>query len=141
MNHFEKIEQVFKRLDKDRSGDIDKSEIKRFFKKTAGEGHSERNRTADSLLTYFDKDGDGCIDFKEFKEGIKNLERGEGSDFLASKLQFFFENERVDPADGQLKTFALFIKHYSSKAEAKVRNVILFSCLLFFVFRGIFFGC
>jgi len=120
MDHFQKIEAVFKRLDKDRSGDIDKSEIKRFFKKAAGENHSERNKTADKLLEYFDKDGDGCIDFGEFKEGIKNLERGEGAAFLKSKLQFFFENERVDPRDNQLKTFAIFLKETDSKEEAKV---------------------
>lgn len=124
MDRFDKIEILFKRLDKDRSGDIDKSEIKRFFKKSVGEGHVERNKTADSLLEYFDQDGDGCIDFDEFKDGIKNLERGEGSKFLQSKLQFFFENERVDPKDDQLKTFAGFLRDYPSKIEAQVRIVV-----------------
>ena len=120
MDRSQKIEAVFKRLDKDRSGDIDKSEIKRFFKKAAGENHAQRNETADKLLDYFDTDGDGCIDYDEFKQGIKNLERGEGAAFLKSKLEFFFENERVDPKDGQLKTFALFLKHSTDKQDAQV---------------------
>ena len=121
MDRFQKIEQIFKRLDKDRSGDIDKSEIKRFFKKAAGEGHNERNRTADSLMKYFDQDGDGCIDLQEFKDGFKNLERGEGADFVAEKMQFFLEHERLDPADGQLKTFAMFLKAYGSKPKAQAQ--------------------
>lgn len=128
MDRSQKIEAVFKRLDKDRSGDIDKSEIKRFFKKAAGENHAQRNETADKLLDYFDKDGDGCIDYDEFKQGIKNLERGEGAAFLKSKLEFFFENERVDPKDGQLKTFALFLKHSTDKQDAQV-STGAFLCL------------
>ena len=123
MDRFQKIEAVFKRLDKDRSGDIDKSEIKRFFKKAAGESHNERNKTADKLLAYFDKDGDGCIDLEEFKLGVKELERGEGAQFLKSKLEFFFENERLDPRDGQLKTFAIFLKDSESKKEAQASCV------------------
>jgi hypothetical protein len=122
MNRFQKVEAVFKRLDKDGSGDIDKSELKRFFKKAVGENHFERNNTARKLIEYFDKDGDGLIDLEEFKLGCKNLERGEGAAFLKSKLQFFFENERIDPKDGQLKPFTTFIKDSKSKAEAQARG-------------------
>ncbi len=122
MNRLQMIEAVFKRLDTDRSGDIDRDEIERFFKKTAGDSQSERSKTADSLVEYFDQDGDGCIDLNEFKSGIKRLERGEGADFLRAKLAIFFENERTDPADGELKTFTVFVKEYGSKSKAQVRT-------------------
>ena len=86
----QKANAVFPRLDLDGNGWIDAMELKRFFRKIAGESQLERRRTAAELLRFFDRNGDGVIDCLEFELGCLAVQHSEGDEFIQNKLQMLF---------------------------------------------------
>ena len=74
----------------DGNGWIDAMELKRFFRKIAGESQLERRRTAAELLRFFDRNGDGVIDVLEFELGCLAVQHSEGDDFIQNKLELLF---------------------------------------------------
>ena len=66
-------EMLFKKFDKDKSGELDFSEFRKVMKIIAGEGLSDAN-----MLKAFeecDKDGTGNIDYQEFLAGQTELKK------------------------------------------------------------------
>ncbi|OMJ85923.1 hypothetical protein SteCoe_12626 [Stentor coeruleus] len=66
---------VFDAVDTDKSGEIDKRELKAAMINVAQEAHLEQpsNEKVDEALRKLDTDGSGSIDVHEFKELIKQL--------------------------------------------------------------------
>ena len=66
-------EMLFKKFDKDKSGELDFAEFRKVMKILAGEGLSDAN-----MLKAFeecDKDGTGNIDYQEFLAGQTELKK------------------------------------------------------------------
>lgn len=66
-------EMLFKKYDKDKSGELDFAEFRKVMRILAGEGLSDAN-----MLKAFeecDKDGTGSIDYREFLAGQKELKK------------------------------------------------------------------
>ena len=66
-------EMLFKKFDKDKSGELDFAEFRKVMKIIAGEGLSDAN-----MLKAFeecDKDGTGNIDYQEFLAGQTELKK------------------------------------------------------------------
>jgi|TARA_B110001450_G_C17619617_1_gene480655 calcium-dependent protein kinase len=59
----QKLRAVFNKLDKDKSDSIDKDEIKSMFKY-----HDISDQTLQHVMSEYDKNGDGVIQFDEFED-------------------------------------------------------------------------
>ena len=85
INHIKSIdedplESIFNKIDTDRSGTLDRSEIKELFISTMNEmerGDMINDDEIELLLDRIDKDGDGQIDYEEFIhafQGVQSVE-------------------------------------------------------------------
>ena len=63
-----KYKAMFKMLDSDKSGHIDKNDMNKGLMKMIPQ--SQR----DTIIKVLDKDGDGKVDFKEFKKAMKMVD-------------------------------------------------------------------
>ena len=63
-----KYKAMFKMLDSDKSGSIDKNDLDKGLMKMIPE--AQRN----TIIKVLDKDGDGKVDFKEFKKAMKMVD-------------------------------------------------------------------
>ena len=62
------LKKMFKLLDKDGNGSIDKKELQTLFTDNAID--SIHGKSLDEIFTACDKDKSGTIDFQEFKQAI-----------------------------------------------------------------------
>lgn len=71
-NHFDTPEAAFAFFDKDSDGKLTKSEIKSLLKQAEISGFL-RGIVSSKLIEGYDKDGDGLIDWQEFKAAIDEI--------------------------------------------------------------------
>ncbi|GAA4235774.1 hypothetical protein GCM10022291_18490 [Postechiella marina] len=71
-NHFETPEAAFSFFDKDENGKLKKKEIVALLKEAEINGFI-RGLVSSKLIEGYDKDGDGLIDWEEFKLAIENI--------------------------------------------------------------------
>lgn len=71
-NHFSSPEETFGFFDKDGNGKLTKKEIKALLKKAEISGFL-RGIVVSKLLEGYDQDGDGYIDWEEFKAAIDEI--------------------------------------------------------------------
>ena len=72
----EKLKEMFNRLDEDRSGKIDRNEIRAGFV----ENTSMTEEELESALSEIDTDGDGSLDWVEFLQMCKRMQEGKNSE-------------------------------------------------------------
>lgn len=71
-NHFATPEEAFRFFDEDSDGKLTKSEIVKLLKDAEINGFI-RGLVSSKLIEGYDKDGDGLIDWKEFKAAIDEI--------------------------------------------------------------------
>ena len=71
-NHFDSPENAFSFFDKNGSGKLSKKEIKNLLKQAEISGFI-RGIVSSKLIEGYDKDGDGLIDWEEFKAAIDEI--------------------------------------------------------------------
>ncbi|WP_040279928.1 EF-hand domain-containing protein [Psychroserpens damuponensis] len=71
-NHFNSPEEAFAFFDKDSDGKLSKSEIVKLLKQAEISGFL-RGLVASKLIEGYDKDGDGLVDWKEFKFAVNEI--------------------------------------------------------------------
>lgn len=71
-NHFDTPEEAFSFFDKDGSGKLKKKEIVKLLKQAEINGFI-RGIVGSKLIDGYDKDGDGLIDWDEFKFAIDEI--------------------------------------------------------------------
>lgn len=71
-NQFDSPENAFSFFDKDRDGKLKKSEIVKLLKEAEVSGFI-RGIVASKLIEGYDKDGDGLIDWDEFKTAVDKI--------------------------------------------------------------------
>lgn len=71
-NHFETPEAAFAFFDKDENGKLNKKEIVKLLKEAEINGFI-RGLVSSKLIQGYDKDGDGLIDWEEFKIAIAEI--------------------------------------------------------------------
>ncbi|KAI5956332.1 CNB1 [Candida jiufengensis] len=98
LEEIDRLRKRFMKLDKDKSGEIDKNE----FLSIPG---ISSNPLATRLMDVFDKDGDGQIDFQEFITGLSAFS---GKSSNLDKLNFAFNIYDID-RDGYIGNGELFI--------------------------------
>jgi Ca2+-binding EF-hand superfamily protein len=72
-NHFQTPEEAFAFFDKDSNGKLSKDELVALLKQAEISGFLT-GMVAKRLLEGYDKDGDGLIDWQEFKMAINEME-------------------------------------------------------------------
>lgn len=77
-NNFETPEEAFNFFDKNESGKLTKKEIVKLLKQAEINGFI-RGLVSSKLVQGYDKDGDGLIDWEEFKAAIDEIAEGEVS--------------------------------------------------------------
>jgi len=71
-NHFKTPEKAFEFFDKDSDGKLTKKEIVKLLKEAEINGFI-RGLVSSKLIEGYDKDGDGLIDWEEFKLAIDEI--------------------------------------------------------------------
>lgn len=71
-NHFDTPEEAFAFFDKDDDGKLTKKEIVKLLKQAEINGFI-RGIVSSKLIEGYDKDGDGLIDWNEFKSAIDEI--------------------------------------------------------------------
>ncbi len=72
-NHFQTPEEAFAYFDSDEDGKLKKKEIVKLLKQAEINGFI-RGMVSSKLVEGYDKDGDGLIDWEEFKAAIDEIE-------------------------------------------------------------------
>jgi len=72
-NHFETPEMAFEFFDKNSDGKLSKKEIVKLLKEAEINGFI-RGLVSSKLIEGYDKDGDGLIDWEEFKLAINEID-------------------------------------------------------------------
>lgn len=72
-NHFETPQKAFHFFDKDSDGKLSKKEIVKLLKEAEINGFI-RGLVSTKLIEGYDKNGDGLIDWEEFKDAIGEIE-------------------------------------------------------------------
>ncbi|MGB5420064.1 EF-hand domain-containing protein [Algibacter sp.] len=74
-NHFKTPEDAFDFFDKSGDGKLSKTEIVELLKQAEISGFI-RGIVSSKLIEGYDKDGDGYINWKEFKTAVKEINKG-----------------------------------------------------------------
>ena len=119
------IEKLFKNLDKDKSGQIEVAEIKRYLRKCCCQTKEQSRQASKYLLTAFDKNGDRVISKEEFISHFDEMNPESAKKGIAHALKLYddYRHRRVSSAE-DVALFVSQLTHIHDKGKAKhVRNL------------------
>ena len=113
------LKSIFKKVDKDKSGELDEQEFREMLKQSGiVKGTSENEY--DSLFKAFDADGSGTISFEEVATSFSVLSKGSPEE----KLEYLFKVYDADKSNTLEKDeLVLIIERMRATAAALGRDV------------------
>ena len=113
------LKSIFKKVDKDKSGELDEQEFREMLKQSGiVKGTSENEY--DSLFKAFDADGNGTISFEEVATSLSVLSKGSPEE----KLSYLFDVYDADQSNTLEKDeLVLIVERMRATAAALGRDV------------------
>ena len=113
------LEEAFRLFDQDGSGSITRDEIKEAFRSViADTGEELPEDEIDYMIKEFDVDGDGTIDFEEFKNYMTQGDEGRQANAINNLAKGFPKNRSTAGGGRRLSTWEWRTKPSGAPADA-----------------------